>query len=172
MNNKILRITTSVIFILIFVIFYKSLQETNIYTPPKKINNEIPYFSAKLFGSNKQINSTELFKLNKSYLLNIWSSWCVPCRNEHSLLMELTKNNNVEIIGLNYKDKRKNAENFLNELGNPYQQIIFDNEGIHAIEWGAFGVPESFLINDGIVIKKYIGPLNKDSIEEIKLLIK
>ncbi len=60
----------------------------------------------------------------------------------------------------------------MNELGNPYQQIIFDNEGIHAIEWGAFGVPESFLINDGIVIKKYIGPLNKDSIEEIKLLIK
>jgi cytochrome c biogenesis protein CcmG/thiol:disulfide interchange protein DsbE len=86
--------------------------------------------------------------------------------------MDLTKNKKIEIIGLNYKDKKNNAENFLNELGNPYQEIIFDKEGISAIEWGAFGVPESFLINDGVVIKKYIGPLNKELVEEIKLLIK
>jgi cytochrome c biogenesis protein CcmG/thiol:disulfide interchange protein DsbE len=86
--------------------------------------------------------------------------------------MDLTKNKKIEIIGLNYKDKKNNAENFLNELGNPYQEIIFDKEGINAIEWGAFGVPESFLINDGKVIKKYIGPLNKELVEEIKLLIK
>ena len=64
------------------------------------------------------------------------------------------------------------AKNFLNELGNPYQEIIFDKEGINAIEWGAFGVPESFLIYNGIVIKKYIGPLNKELVEEIRLLMK
>ena len=172
MNNKILKITTTAIFIIIFVVFYKALQDTNIYTPKKKSNNEIPLFSVNLFYSNKQINSSELFKLDKFYLLNIWSSWCVPCRTEHPLLMDLTKNKKIEIIGLNYKDKKNNAENFLNELGNPYQEIIFDKEGINAIEWGAFGVPESFLINDGIVIKKYIGPLNKELVEEIKLLIK
>ena len=172
MNNKILKITTITIFIIIFIVFYKALQDTNIYTPKKKSNNEIPLFSAKLFNSNKQISSTELFKLDKFYLLNIWSSWCVPCRTEHPLLMDLTKNDKIEIIGLNYKDKKRNAENFLNELGNPYKKIIFDKEGINAIEWGAFGVPESFLINNGIVIKKYIGPLNKELVEEIKLLIK
>jgi len=172
MNNKVLKITTTVIFIIIFIVFYKALHDTNIYTPKKKSNIEIPLFSANLFYSNKQINSSELFKLDKFYLLNIWSSWCVPCRTEHSLLMDLTKNKKIEIIGLNYKDKKNNAENFLNELGNPYQEIIFDKEGINAIEWGAFGVPESFLINDGIVIKKYIGPLNKQLVEEIKLLIK
>ena len=172
MNNKILKITTTAIFIIIFVVFYKALQDTNIYTPKKKSNNEIPLFSSNLFYSNKQINSSELFKLDKFYLLNIWSSWCVPCRTEHPLLMDLTKNKKIEIIGLNYKDKKKNAENFLNELGNPYQEIIFDKEGINAIEWGAFGVPESFLINNGIVIKKYIGPLNKELVEEIRLLIK
>ena len=172
MNNKILKITTITIFIIIFVIFYKALQETKIYTPKKKSNNEIPLFSAKLFDSNKKISSTELFKLNRFYLFNIWSSWCVPCRTEHSLLMDLNNNNKIEIIGLNYKDKKSNAENFLNELGNPYQEIIFDKEGINAIEWGAFGVPESFLIKDGIVIKRYIGPLDKALIEEIKLLIK
>ena len=87
-------------------------------------------------------------------------------------LMDLSKNEKIEIIGLNYKDKKRNAENFLNELGDPYQEIIFDKEGINAIEWGAFGVPESFLINDGKVIKKYIGPLNKELVKEIQLLIK
>ena len=172
MNNKILKITTTAIFIIIFVVFYKALQDTNVYTPQKKFNNEIPLFSANLFYSNKQIHSSELFKLDKFYLLNIWSSWCVPCRAEHSLLMDLTKNKKIEIIGLNYKDKKSNAENFLTELGNPYQEIIFDKEGINAIEWGAFGVPESFLINDGLVIKKYIGPLNKELVEEIRLLMK
>ena len=172
MNNKILKITTTVIFIIIFVVFYKALQDTNVYTPKKKSNNEIPLFYAKLFSSNKQIDSSEIFKLDKFYLLNIWSSWCVPCRSEHSLLMDLSKNEKIEIIGLNYKDKKRNAENFLNELGDPYQEIIFDKEGINAIEWGAFGVPESFLINDGIVIKKYIGPLNKELVKEIQLLIK
>ena len=172
MNNKILKITTTVIFIIIFVVFYKALQDTNVYTPKKKSNNEIPLFSVNLFYSNKQIDSSELFKLDKFYLLNIWSSWCVPCRTEHPLLMDLTKNKKIEIIGLNYKDKKSNAENFLTELGNPYQEIIFDKEGINAIEWGAFGVPESFLINDGLVIKKYIGPLNKELIKEIQLLIK
>ena len=172
MNNKILKITTIAIFIIIFVVFYKALQDTNVYTPKKKSNNEIPLFSVNLFYSNKQIDSSELFKLDKFYLLNIWSSWCVPCRSEHSLLMDLSKNEKIEIIGLNYKDKKRNAENFLNELGDPYQEIIFDKEGINAIEWGAFGVPESFLINDGIVIKKYIGPLNKELVKEIQLLIK
>ena len=78
----------------------------------------------------------------------------------------------IKIIGLNYKDTKKNAESFLSELGNPFHQIIFDKEGINAIEWGAYGVPESFLIYDRKIIKKYIGPFNKQSIKEIKFLIK
>ena len=172
MNNKFLKITTTAIFIIIFVVFYKALQDTNVYTPKKKSNNEIPLFSANLFYSNKQIDSSELFKLDKFYLLNIWSSWCVPCRQEHSSLMDLMKIKKIKIIGLNYKDTKKNAESFLSELGNPFHQIIFDKEGINAIEWGAYGVPESFLIYDRKIIKKYIGPLNKQSIKEIKFLIK
>ena len=172
MKNKLLPLSIIFIFVIFFIIFYKGLQYTNIYTPEIKTNNKIPLFSADLFYSNKVVNSSELFKLDKFYLLNIWSSWCVPCRTEHSLLMDLSKNKKIEIIGLNYKDKKNNAENFLNELGDPYQEIIFDKEGINAIEWGAFGVPESFLINNGIVIKKYIGPLNKELVKEIQLLIK
>ena len=172
MRNKLLPISISSIFIIIFVIFYKGLQDTNIYTPEEKINNEIPSFSAKLFYSNKEVNSSEIFELNSFYLLNIWSSWCVPCRQEHPLLMSLIKNNKIKVIGLNYKDTKKNARNFLNELGNPFEKIIFDKEGVNAIEWGAYGVPESFLIYDGKIIKKYIGPLNRELLKEINSIIK
>jgi len=172
MRNKLLPISISSIFIIIFVIFYKGLQDTNIYTPEEKINNEIPTFSAKLFYSNKEVNSSEIFELNSFYLLNIWSSWCVPCRQEHPLLMSLIKNNRIKVIGLNYKDTKKNAKIFLNELGNPFEKIIFDKEGINAIEWGAYGVPESFLIYDGKIIKKYIGPLNRELLKEINSIIK
>ena len=172
MRNKILPISISSIFIIIFVIFYKGLQDTNIYTPEEKTNNEIPTFSAKLFYSNKEVNSSEIFELNNFYLLNIWSSWCVPCRQEHPLLMSLIKNNRIKVIGLNYKDTKKNAKICLNELGNPFEKIIFDKEGINAIEWGAYGVPESFLIYDGKIIKKYIGPLNRKLLKEINSIIK
>ena len=171
MKNKLLPIFITLIFIIIFVIFYKGLKNTNIYTPEKKINNKIPLFSADLFDSNKSINSTELFSSDKFYLLNIWSSWCVPCRQEHPLLMDLAKNKKIKVIGINYKDNKINAQNFLDELGNPYKNIIFDKEGVKAIEWGAYGVPESFLIQNGIILRKYIGPLNNESIKEIKLLI-
>jgi len=104
--------------------------------------------------------------------MNIWASWCAPCRYEHSYLIDLNNQKNVEIIGLNYKDNNKNAKKFLKELGNPYKIILLDNDGTIAIEWGAYGVPETFLIYDQKIIKKIIGPLNDDYVVEIKNLIK
>ena len=172
MKNKILPITVTLIFIMIFVIFYKGLQYTNIYTPDSKTIFEVPSISVKLFNSDEIINTLEIFNSDKFYLLNIWSSWCVPCKQEHPILMELSQNNDLEIIGINYKDTKKNANDFLKDLGNPYDNIIFDNKGTNAIEWGAYGVPESFLINNNKIIKKYIGPLSKGSLQEIKLFIK
>ena len=172
MKNKLLLFLISLVFIIIFIIFYKGLQNTNIYTPETKISYKVPLVSVKLFNSNKIVNTKEIFNSDNYYLLNIWSSWCVPCRQEHSILMELTKNDNLNVIGINYKDTKKNAKNFLNELGNPYDEIIFDDKGTNAIEWGAYGVPETFLINKNKIIKKYIGPLTDNSIEEINLFIK
>ena len=172
MKNKILPLSIVLVFTIIFIIFYKGLNNTNIYTPDSKTSFEIPSVSVKLFNSDEIINTLEIFNSNKFYLLNIWSSWCVPCKQEHPILMKLMQNDNLKVIGLNYKDTKKNANNFLKELGNPYDNIIFDNKGTNAIEWGAYGVPESFLINNNKIIKKYIGPLNKGSIEEIKSLIK
>ena len=172
MKNKILPISIVFVFIIIFIIFYQGLHNTNIYTPDSKTKFEIPSVSVKLFNSDEIINTLEIFNSNKFYLLNIWSSWCVPCKQEHPILMELKTNDNLKVIGINYKDTKKNANNFLKELGNPYDNIIFDNKGTNAIEWGAYGVPESFLINNNKIIKKYIGPLNKRSMEEIKSFIK
>ncbi len=172
MKNKFLLFSISLIFLFIFTIFYRGLQDTNIYSPEAKINTKIPSFSAELFYSNKMVDSLEIFDLNKYYLLNIWSSWCVPCRQEHPLLIDLAKNTSVRVFGINYKDNKEKAEKFLKELGNPYEKIIFDKNGTVAIEWGAYGVPESFLIYNGKIIKKYIGPLKKKSIREIKLLVK
>jgi cytochrome c biogenesis protein CcmG/thiol:disulfide interchange protein DsbE len=172
MKNKLLPLSITFIFIIIFIVFYKGLKDTNIYTPESKINNEVPSLEVKLFGDSKTVNTIEIFQSDKFYLLNIWSSWCVPCREEHPVLMELKNIDELKVIGMNYKDHKDNAKNFLEELGNPYEQIIFDSKGINAIEWGAYGVPESFLIHNKKIIKKYIGPLNKVSFKEIKSYIK
>ena len=172
MKNKLLPIFITSIFIIFFIFFYRGLQNTNIYTPEIKINNKVPLFEGDLFYSKEIINSSNFFKSDKFYLLNIWSSWCVPCRDEHPILMELNTNNEIVILGINYKDNKENAKNFLNRLGNPYQKIFVDNNGTLSIEWGAFGVPESFIIYNKKILKKYIGPLNEETLLEIKQLIK
>ena len=172
MKNKLIPYSIILIFLIIFAVFYKSLKDTNIYTPETKINNNIPIFSADLLFLDKNSISTEIFELDKFYLLNIWASWCVPCRDEHPILMSLSKNNKLTVIGMNYKDNKKNAKSFLVELGNPYEKIIVDKNGTNSIKWGAFGVPETFIIYNNKIIKKYIGPLNRELFTEIQKIIK
>ena len=172
MKIKIFPTFLIIIFLMIFFIFFKGLQNSNIYTPKTNIEKDIPSFKAKIFETNKKIYSEEIFKSNKFYLMNIWASWCVPCRDEHPFLMNLGNQKNIEIIGLNYKDDYKKAKSFLEELDNPYKVIFSDKNGTIAIEWGAYGVPETFLIFDKKIIKKFIGPLDGDSLTEIKRLIK
>ena len=171
MKIKIFPFFLVIFFLSIFFIFYKGLKNSNIYTPEVSVEKKIPSFSAKLFDTNNEISSDEIFKSEKFYLMNIWASWCLPCRKEHNFLMYLSEKKNLEIVGLNYKDNAQNAQNFLNELGNPFKISFTDKDGTIAIEWGAYGVPETFLIYDKKIIKKIIGPLNKDLITEIKEII-
>ena len=135
------------------------------------LKKNIPYFEAKIFDSDIVKNSNEIFQKKNFYLLNIWASWCAPCRDEHPILLKLKDQVNLEIIGLNYKDNIINAKKFLKELNSPYRLILSDENGIIAIEWGAYGVPETFLIHNKRIIKRYVGPLNMNSIIEIKKLI-
>ena len=172
MNNKILSFLFFIIFGFTFIIFYKSLEDSSIYTPDTSLEKEIPIFNTKNFFSRENIKSSDIFKLDKIYLLNIWSSWCAPCKFEHKFLIQLNKEQNLEIVGLNYKDNVKNAKNYLEELSNPYDILISDKNGLTAIEWGAYGVPETFLIYDKKILKKIIGPITNDSMNEIKELIK
>ena len=171
MKNRLISFIFVISIIFTFVIFYKSLDKSSLYEPKSEIK-DIPEFTATFLFENKEVTSKKIFNQNKFYLLNIWASWCVPCRDEHSLLLNLSNNDQIEIIGLNYKDNTNNAKKFLEELGNPYKQILLDSDGTKAIEWGAFGVPESFLIYQNKIIKKFIGPLNFKSVEEIIKLIK
>ena len=100
-------------------------------------------------------------------MLNIWSSWCVPCRYEHEFLIKLNKEENLKIVGLNYKDNPSEAINFINKLGNPFKNIGVDQSGRTAIDLGVYGVPETFIIRDGKVIYKHIGPIHMSELDEI-----
>lgn len=98
-------------------------------------------------------------------LVNVWASWCAPCRQEHPLLMALARDSRIVIAGFNYKDKPENARRFLGELGNPYKVIGVDPQGREAIDWGVYGVPETFLVDrQGIVRFKHVGPLTPEAI--------
>lgn len=167
MKTNFLSKILIVFFGVVFFIFYKGLNNSNIYVPKLNIEKNIPSFTAKIFNSSTKIKSDEIFNNNQFYLVNIWASWCIPCRKEHSFLMDLSKNKNVIIIGINYKDKIQNAKNFLNELKNPYKIIIGDTDGTISIDWGAYGVPETFLISNKKIIKRITGPINIDSFSEI-----
>ena len=171
MKNKIYYFLIIISLIFIFFIFYQGLKKSNIYEPKSKIKN-LPQFSAITFFDNEKMNSKEIFDQNNYYLFNIWASWCLPCKNEHPLLSKLSMNRKIEIIGLNYKDNFENAKIFLQELGNPNNKILIDRDGTIAIEWGAIGVPETFLIYNNKIVKKFVGPLNEDSLESIKKIIK
>ena len=172
MKFKIIQTIIILFFTVTFIIFFKGLKNSNIYTPNVDLEKKVPSLVFKSFDTNLDIISENIFNKNKFYLVNIWASWCIPCRNEHEFLMKLKKSEEIELIGLNYKDNNKNAKNFLGELGDPYDKIFVDKDGTSSINWGAYGVPESFLIYKNKIIKRYIGPIDNENLIEIEKIIK
>jgi cytochrome c biogenesis protein CcmG, thiol:disulfide interchange protein DsbE len=99
-------------------------------------------------------------------VVNVWASWCVPCRDEHPVLMELARDESVRVVGINYKDRAENARRFLGALGNPYRAVGVDPNGRSAIDWGVYGVPETFIVDrDGVIRHKHIGPIMPHQME-------
>ena len=173
MKNKFSLLVVVIFLSFCFVIFYKGLNTPNNYTPKINEKKNIPTFKAKEFDSDNYINSDKIFEDNIFYIVNIWASWCVPCRTEHSLLMQLSKNESIKLIGLNYRDNFNNAKKFIDDLGNPYSRILIDKDGTLGVEFGAYGVPETFLIDrNKDIIKKFVGPINQEIVNEIKSIIK
>ncbi|WP_349358717.1 DsbE family thiol:disulfide interchange protein [Stappia sp.] len=108
--------------------------------------------------------------LGKVSVVNIFASWCVPCRQEHPLLEALADDGRAEIIGINYKDKPENARRFLGALGNPYDRVGADDRGRAAIDWGVYGVPETFIVDAaGTIRYKFIGPLAPETYRDVFL---
>tara|TARA_B100001996_G_C18647321_1_gene587937 strand:+ start:520 stop:1041 length:522 start_codon:yes stop_codon:yes gene_type:complete len=173
MNNKTLLIISLILILFCFFVFLKSLNNNNAYIPDINYGKKLISFKAKKLSNNELINSEALFDEDKIYVLNIWSSWCVPCRAEHDILMELKKNPSIKIIGLNYKDSLKNAKKYIDMYGNPYSSILIDEDGVISISVGAYGVPESIIMDKNkIILKKFIGPINTKSLKEIESLTK
>tara|TARA_B100001057_G_scaffold276526_1_gene276790 strand:- start:3551 stop:4081 length:531 start_codon:yes stop_codon:yes gene_type:complete len=172
MKKNIKFVSILFFLILTFVVMFKGLDVSKDYSN-EKLNSKIDFsFTAKKLFNDEIIILEDLFDQNGISVVNIWASWCVPCREEHKFLMNL-KNMNIQVIGINYKDASKNAKDFLNLLGNPYSDIIVDKDGTKSIEFGAIGVPETIIINGKTnnIIKKFIGPLNTENVIEIKNLI-
>lgn len=102
----------------------------------------------------------------KVSVVNVWASWCVPCHDEAPLLMEMAKDTRFQIVGLNYKDTPDNARRFLGRYGNPFSAIGADSNGRAAIEWGVYGVPETFVVaRDGTIAYKLVGPISEDNLK-------
>jgi cytochrome c biogenesis protein CcmG/thiol:disulfide interchange protein DsbE len=98
------------------------------------------------------------------YVVNIWGSWCGPCRLEHPILMQLAEDGRFELVGINYKDVPENATRFLGALGNPFTKIGADRQGRTFIDFGSYGVPETFVVRDGIIVHKFVGPLSEEAL--------
>ena len=173
MKNKILFSLAVLFFVFCFVVLLKGLKNSNTYIPNALSKKTLASFKSEDLYSEIAILSDKIFVGSEYYVLNIWASWCLPCRDEHSILMKLKNNLSIKLIGLNYKDDPNNAKKFIDKFGNPYSMIVTDKNGTIAIELGAYGVPETFVLNKNKkILKKFIGPLNQKSLKEIKLILK
>ncbi|WP_086999877.1 DsbE family thiol:disulfide interchange protein [Rhizobium sullae] len=135
--------------------------------PSALIGTKAPALNlAPLEGSNLP-PLTDIAIKGKLTLVNVFASWCLPCREEHPILTELAKDNRLNIVAINYKDKNESALRFLGELGNPYAAIGIDPNGKAAIDWGVYGIPESYLVGpDGTILYKRVGPFDDVSLKE------
>ena len=169
--QKTIKFIISIFFIFILVVFYLSLNRTSNYDTENLIGKKLDPIKLESFENNNFFTNDNL-KKNNYTLINFWASWCAPCRIEHPFLMELSKANNLKILGVNFKDKKNNALNFLNNLGNPYYYLAKDELGKKSVSFGIYGVPESILVNkELVVLKKFVGPLNLEDFNEIIKII-
>jgi len=136
--------------------------------PSPLIGKPAANFSLQKLYSEDRFSPDEL--QGKPWILNIWASWCLSCEQEHKLFVELAKQNDITIVGLNYKDTPAEAKAWLAEHGNPYQITVQDPEGKAGIDWGVYGVPETFVMDSkSIIQQKFTGPLTKKRLNEVLL---
>ena len=173
MKVSILKIIIFSLVIFSLFVFWQGLKKNNNYDTRSLIGARISNFQfTEINNDNKSISEKDL-KNNKFTLINFFASWCAPCRAEHEYLLNLSNNSkDIKILGINFKDKKNNAISFLNELGDPYDSVGYDNDGKISILFGIYGIPESILIDNNLtVIKKIVGPIDQIQYNQILHLI-
>ena len=166
-------ISSSIILLIIFIIgvFFVGLNKNSTYDTKSLTGKKITNIQLNHFNDKVKITEKD-FQKNNFTLVNFWASWCAPCRDEHPFLIKLKNEKNLKILGVNFKDKKINAIKFLDDLGNPYDILSSDEFGRQSVNFGIYGIPESILIDqDLIIIKKYIGPLSNKDYKEIKKIV-
>lgn len=150
-------------FILLVVLFIRGLDpERDLNALPSPfLGKPAPEFDLPELKNPEQRVSNASYA-GETVLVNVWATWCVGCRQEHEFLLELDRNDEIPIYGINWRDRRDDALSWLAQLGDPYVASGYDGDGRVGIDWGVYGAPESFLIGvDGRVAHKHLGPLNR-----------
>ena len=167
MKIKIIKISITIFFLFITLVFLIGLNKSSIYDTKDLVGKQLENIKLDIFNENKILTESDL-RMNDFTLINFWASWCGPCRKEHPTLLRLNRINNLTILGVNFKDKKQNAKKFLNELGNPYDILAKDELGKDSVYFGIYGIPESILIDKNLtVIKKFVGPISKNEFNYI-----
>ena len=173
MKKQLLIIPSIIFFSILFIFFYLLIIERNpSELPSNLINRDVPKFETESLLKNENFVSTKEFG-NEVVLVNFFATWCKPCRDEHKYFQRFSNERRIRIIGINYKDNPNKALEWLQNLGNPYSSIGIDKNGRIAIEWGVYGIPETFIVNsNGIIKYKHVGPITNKIYQEIILVIK
>lgn len=162
MNRFILPLGAFAILAVVLAVGIKHSPEKGVI-PSALIGKPAPEFTLPVLTDTGRTFSSKELK-GKWYVFNVWGTWCVECRAEHSALLQIRNLGRIPLIGLDWKDDDPQALKWLSELGNPYEVVAADREGRTAIDWGVYGAPETFLVDpNGIVVYKYVGPLTLEA---------
>ena len=174
MRKKILIIGPTIFFsILIIFLYLLTIDRNPSSIPSALISKKAPEFKSISLLTNKTFISSKELAKNEMMIVNFFATWCKPCKDEHPFIDLISKENKKKIIGINYKDDSKKTIKWLKKLGNPYYDVIEDKNGAIGIDWGVYGIPETFIINaEGIIIYRHVGPINKKIYKKINLIIK
>ena len=168
---KIVYFIPVTILLIVLIFLFQLLNKDVKKLSSALIEKSVPQFEMQtLYNDTILLNSSDI-NASKVALVNVWASWCIPCRAEHEILMLLSKIEGLDLYGINYKDKKINALNFIDNLGNPFKKIGVDKNGRSSMVWGVYGIPETFIIHKGTVIYKHIGPIHLNELENTILPI-
>jgi len=159
-KQRVFLFVPLVVFAVLAAFFWRGLSLDPSKMPSALLNKPVPPFSLPRLENPQELRTQSLFQ-GKVSLLNVWATWCVTCRDEHAFLNKL-KQQGVYIIGIDYKDNLRDAQRWIAELGNPYADIVFDEDGGFGLDLGVFGAPETYVVDkQGVIRYKYIGDLNQ-----------